>query len=85
MVSILLSVFRGFPARKAAFYIIAQCIGAICAVFIAYGIYKDAIMEFDPHKTSGKSGSGKAFFTLPASFATPITAFFTDFTSAAVM
>ena len=85
MVSINLSVFRGFPARKCVIYICAQILGAICAVWIAYGIYKDAIMNYDPQKTSTSSGTGTAFFTLPQPFATPWTAFFTDFTSAAVM
>ncbi|KAI9665904.1 MAG: hypothetical protein M1821_003839 [Bathelium mastoideum] len=87
MVSISLTVFRGFPFRKCIIYIAAQCVGAITAVFIVYGIYKDAILALDPHKTTGNatSNTGTAFFTLPASFATPVTAFFTDFTSAAVM
>jgi aquaglyceroporin related protein, other eukaryote len=86
MVSISLSVFRGFPFRKCVIYICAQMAGAICAVFIAYGIYKDAIMSIDPGQTTKtKTATGTAFFTLPASFATPTTAFFTDFTSAAVM
>lgn len=84
-VSIFLSVFRGFPARKAFVYIVAQCVGALCGVLIAYGIYKDALTSFDPAKTSSSTGSGKAFFTLPATGVTPITAFFTDFVSAAVM
>jgi aquaglyceroporin related protein len=85
-VSIFLSVFRGFPARKAFIYICAQIVGAICAVFIAYGIYKDAIMSFDPHKTtSGDTATGKSFYTLPATDVTPATAFMTDFVSAAVM
>ena len=83
MISINLSVFRGFPARKAVIYICSQILGAICAVWIAYGIYKDALMNYDPAKDP--QNSGKAFFTLPAKFATPQTAFFTDFTSAAVM
>ena len=87
MVSISLTVFRGFPFRKCIIYIAAQCVGAITAVFIVYGIYKDAILSIDPHKTTGDASfnTGTAFFTLPASFATPVTAFFTDFTSAAVM
>ncbi|KAF2104561.1 aquaporin-like protein [Rhizodiscina lignyota] len=85
MISIVLSVFRGFPARKVIIYICAQILGAICAVWIAYGIYKDAIMNYDPGKTSTPTGTGTAFFTLPQPFATPATAFMTDFTSAAIM
>ena len=85
MVSINLSVFRDFPFVKCVVYICAQILGAICAVWIAFGIYKDAIFDFHPGLTSTSSGSGTAFFTLPQPFATPITAFFTDFTSAAVM
>lgn len=85
MVSISLSVFRGFPFRKCVIYIAAQIVGAICAVLIAYGIYHDAIVSVDPTLSSGSKGTGKAFFTLPASFATAPTAFFTDFVSAAVM
>jgi len=85
MVSISLSVFRGFPARKCLIYICAQIVGAICAVWIAFGIYKDAILDFDPKLSSDSKGIGTAFFTLPAEFATPVTAFFTDFTSAAIM
>ncbi|KAI9683211.1 MAG: hypothetical protein M1820_010926 [Bogoriella megaspora] len=86
MVSISLSVFRGFPFRKCLVCISAQILGAFCAVFIAYGVYKDAILQVDLQTTAtGKNATGTAFFTLPASFATPTTAFFTDFTSAAVM
>lgn len=85
MISIVLSIFRGFPARKCIVYICAQIIGAICAVWIAYGIYKDAILNYDPNKTTTTIGSGNAFYTMPASFASPETAFFTDFTSAAIM
>lgn len=85
MVSIMLSIFPGFPAYKCVIYICAQIVGAICGVWIAYGIYHDAIVNYDPHKTSTTSGTGTAFFTLPQPFAMPVTAFFTDFTSAAVM
>lgn len=66
------------------YYIIAQIAGAITGVAIAYGIYFDAIMNFDPKLTSTSKGSGTAFFTLPNTFVKPAEAFFTDFTSAAV-
>ncbi|KAF2732574.1 aquaporin-like protein, partial [Polyplosphaeria fusca] len=87
MVSINLSVFRDFPARKAVIYICSQILGAICAVWIAYGIYKDAILSIDPQTTADQSptSTGTAFFTLPAPFASIPTAFMTDFTLAAVM
>lgn len=85
MISISLSIFRGFPARKCLIYIVAQILGAFCAVWIAYGIYADAIMSYDPQKTSKSNGTGTAFFTLPGPFVKPTTAFFTDFTSAAVL
>ncbi|KAF2009664.1 aquaporin-like protein [Aaosphaeria arxii CBS 175.79] len=82
VVSINFFVFRGFPARKTIIYILAQIFGAFCGILIAFGIYKDAIQSYDPGRTLT---SGKAIFTLPNDFTKGSTAFFTDFTSAAVM
>lgn len=84
-VSIMLSVFRGFPARKIPIYAAAQILGAIAGVSIAFGIYHDAILEYDPQLTSTPQGTGTSFYTLPKPFVTIPTAFFSDFTSAAIM
>lgn len=54
-ISIMLSVYRGFPWRQCSIYIIAQFLGAFAAAIVAYGLYHDAIMHFNgalvPHKT----------------------------------
>ena len=62
----------------------AQICGALVGVALAYGIYYDGILNFDPQLTSTSSGSGTAFFTLPNTFVQPTEAFFTDFVSAAI-
>jgi glycerol uptake facilitator-like aquaporin len=36
--------FRGFPARKAPFYILAQIFGAFVACFVVYLQYRDVIL-----------------------------------------
>jgi len=45
-------------------------------------IYRDAIMHVDPQLTP--SITGKAFYTIPASYVSVATAFFNDFLSAAL-
>jgi aquaglyceroporin related protein len=81
-ISLMLSLYRGFPVRKALIYVAAQVFGAFLAGLIAYGVYRDAIISFDSQggqaAANGGSvealsllagGSGKAFFTQPATFA----------------
>lgn len=93
-ISLALCLYRGFPARKAMIYIAAQCLGAFLAALIAYGVYYDAIMAFDAAggttgQSSGASllvgGSGKSFFTQPASFASAGTSFANEFVATAIL
>ncbi|KGO76975.1 Major intrinsic protein [Penicillium italicum] len=86
-ITISLSVFRGFPARRCVIYIAAQLLGAITAGGISYAIYHDAIVEV---ATSAKvpqnaSAAAQALLTLPKSFVRPATAFFTEFLGSAIL
>jgi len=46
-VTIAFTVFRGFPVRKAPFYILAQIIGAFAACMVVYLQYRDVILELE--------------------------------------
>jgi aquaglyceroporin related protein len=86
-VSISLSVWRGFPARKCLVYIAAQLVGAITAGGLAYAIYHDAIVEVS---TAAKvpqnmSVAAQAMLTKPKPFVNPATAFFTEFLGSAIL
>jgi hypothetical protein len=91
-VSLTLSLFRGFPFRKALIYITAQVLGGFLAGLIAYGIYRPAILAFNASggeiAASGGNnvavdlfdgGSGRAFYTSPAPFAGPGSSFGNEF------
>ncbi|PQE31792.1 mip transporter protein [Rutstroemia sp. NJR-2017a WRK4] len=93
-VSIMLYIFRGFPARKAFVYILAQILGAFFAGLIAYGIYQDAIASYNV--AGGKlatgtavnlatGGTGPSFYTQPASFTRPVSGFFNEFVATAIL
>ncbi|KAJ5607880.1 hypothetical protein N7537_004499 [Penicillium hordei] len=86
-VSISLSVFRGFPARRCMIYIAAQLLGAITAGGISYAIYHDAIVEVATVAKVPQNASvaAQALLTLPKSFVRPATAFFTEFLGSAIL
>ncbi|KAL4969874.1 putative aquaglyceroporin [Aspergillus stella-maris] len=86
-ITISMSWFRGFPARRVFTYLFAQLLGAITAGGIAYAIYYDAIVNIStvngvPHN---ESPAKQALVTLPKSFITPPTAFFTEFIGSAIL
>lgn len=83
-ISILLCVFRGFPAKKTGIYVAAQVTGALLAGLIAFGIYRDAIFSFD---TGGlvADNTGKSFYTQPGTFAGPATSIFNEFVATAIL
>lgn len=81
-ISLMLSLYRGFPFRNALIYITAQVLGAFLAGLIAYGVYRGAILSFNAQggQTAAEERSSqalrlfagrseKAFFTQPATFA----------------
>ncbi|KGO41516.1 Major intrinsic protein [Penicillium expansum] len=86
-ISISLSVFRGFPARRCVIYIAAQLLGAITAGGISYAIYHDAIVEAATLAKVPQNASvaAQALITLPKSFVHPATAFFTEFLGSAIL
>ncbi|KAJ5445481.1 Major intrinsic protein [Penicillium cf. griseofulvum] len=86
-ISISLSMFRGFPARKCVIYIAAQLLGAITAGGISYAIYHDAIVEVASLAKVPQNASvaAQALLTLPKPFVKPATAFFTEFLGSAIL
>jgi aquaglyceroporin related protein len=97
-ISLMLSLYRGFPLRKAVVYVIAQLFGAFLAGLVAYAIYQDAIIAFDnlggQSSADGGSikaiglfagGSGKSFFTQPAPFAGVGAGFANEFVATAIL
>ncbi|KAK7752273.1 hypothetical protein SLS62_005809 [Diatrype stigma] len=69
-ISICLSVFRGFPWRMCAIYIVIQFVASLTAGALAYGLYYEAIHYSDPGMTS----SYKSFFSYPQTWVSPGTA-----------
>lgn len=86
-VSISLSVWRGFPARRCVIYIAAQLLGAITAGGIAYAIYHDAIVQVSTAAKVPQNASlaAQALITKPKPFVHPATAFFTEFLGSAIL
>lgn len=79
--SIVLSVYRGFPWSLCWQYIVAQLLGTITASGIVYGLYKDAIIEF---AAADLGRAGPAFYTQPRDGLSDTAAFFTEFVATAI-
>lgn len=81
--TLMLSVFRGFPARRVPVYIAVQLLGAFTGALLAFAIYKDDIVHLDggliPEST------GMAFYTQPKDWVSNSTAFFTEMLGTAVI
>ncbi|CAJ2509509.1 Uu.00g145350.m01.CDS01 [Anthostomella pinea] len=84
-ITIMLYVYRGFPARKMPAYIIAQLLGAFIAGLIAFGLYRSAIIEYGGADLAA-GGTMDAFITNPRhAWTDPATAFFTEFVGTAFL
>lgn len=74
--SIMLSVWRGFPARRIPVYILAQLLGAFTGAVIAIALYRDAILHMDGALLP--SSTGIYIYTQPKDWISPATAFFSE-------
>ncbi|PKY03256.1 aquaporin [Aspergillus campestris IBT 28561] len=86
-ITISMSVWRGFPAKKCVTYVLAQLLGAITAGGIVYAIYHDAIVLTAAQNKVDQNASpaAQAMFTQPKSFVSPATAFFNEFFGSAIL
>ncbi|KAI2604685.1 aquaporin-like protein [Hypoxylon sp. NC1633] len=80
-ISISLSLFRGFPWRSCAIYVLVQFIASIVAGALAFGIYRDTIMHVDPTMAN----TAKTFFSSPQEWVSMGTAFFDQVVGSAIM
>lgn len=80
-VSISLAIYRGFPWRRCGLYVLVQSVGAFVGALLAYGLFRDAILQVDPNLTETYS----SWFTVPKPWVSPATAFFNEFSSGAVL
>ncbi|KAI5361251.1 Putative major intrinsic protein [Septoria linicola] len=81
--TLMLSVFRGFPARRVPVYIIVQLLGAFTGAILAFAIYKDNIIHMDDGLVP--ESTGMAFYTQPKDWVSNSTAFFTEMLGTAVI
>ncbi|EAW09088.1 putative aquaglyceroporin [Aspergillus clavatus NRRL 1] len=86
-ITISMSVWRGFPAKKCVVYVLAQIVGAITAGGLAYALYHDTIVNTAAVKgvSQADSPARQAMITTPKDFVHPVTAFFNEFVGTAVL
>lgn len=84
-VSVMLYIYRGFPLRKIPSYMFAQILGGFIAALIAYGLFRRDILEYGGANL-GQGGTVNDFLTSPRhDWIDTATAFFTEFTGAAIL
>lgn len=81
--TIMLSVFRGFPARRVPIYILAQLLGAFTGALLAFAIYRDNIIHFDGGLNPDSTGA--YIYTQPKDWVSNSTAFFTEMLGTALV
>ncbi|KAF2083678.1 aquaporin-like protein, partial [Saccharata proteae CBS 121410] len=85
-ITIMLYIYRGFPARKMPAYILAQLLGAFCAGLLAFGIYRNSIINYSGSLGLAAGGTRDAFVTgLRHEWIDATTAFFTEFVGTAFL
>lgn len=86
-ITISLSVWRGFPARRCVTYVLAHILGGITAGGIMYAVYHDAIVHIaaETQSSQATSPAEQALVTMPKPFVHPATAFFNEFVGSAIL
>lgn len=81
VISVSLAMFRGFPWRSCAIYIVVQFLAALTAGALAWAIYKDTILYMDPTLEE----FSKSFFSSPQNQVSVGTAFLNQVVGSAIM
>lgn len=80
-ISLSLALFRGFPWRRCGLYVVVQTCASLVGALLAYGLFRDAIVQVDPTLTETYA----SWFTVPQPWVSPATAFFNEFLGGAVL
>jgi aquaglyceroporin related protein, other eukaryote len=80
-ISVSLSIFRGFPWRQCAIYVVAQFLASITAGALAFAVYADTIQHVDP----SMENTSKTFFSTPQEWVSFPTAFVNQIVGSAIM
>ena len=87
-VTLALSLFRGFPARKVLPYALAQVVGAFLGAALVYLLFSPVIDQFNElhHLTRNiEGGAAGVFFTHPGTGITPTHAFVDEIVLTAIL
>lgn len=83
-----LTLFRGFPRKRAFRYIIAQVLGCAFGALVVYLVYRESILSFEgglPHSVRGMRSTAGLFFTRPAPTISLFTAYLTEAVATATL
>ncbi|EME77988.1 uncharacterized protein MYCFIDRAFT_33768, partial [Pseudocercospora fijiensis CIRAD86] len=83
--TIMLTIFRGFPARRVPVYVFVQVLGAFVGGLMAFGVYRDGLVHLGGGGGLISETTGSAFYTEPKEWVSNSTAFFTEVLGTAVI
>ncbi|KAG9017056.1 hypothetical protein FRB90_001951 [Tulasnella sp. 427] len=83
-VSLVLALYRKFPARKLPVFVASQVLGAFTGSLISFCLYHRAIVIFEGGTLTTPGTSG-LFTTFPLSYVSTASCFFTEFVGTAIL